>query len=60
VYSIGSIRKMDSGLRAYRITMGRQVTPFDLVETFGCETEITQATVAEQRDYYSQWLESTA
>ncbi len=38
VYSIGPIRKMDRGLRAYRLTMGRQVTPFDIVESFGCET----------------------
>lgn len=60
VYSIGSSRNLNSGLLAYRLTMGRQITQFDVVETFGCNAQITPATVAEQRDFYSQWLQSTA
>lgn len=60
VYAFGSSGRIHSGLLAHRLVMGRQVTEFDVVETFGCEAPITPATVVEQRDYYSQWLESTA
>ncbi|EHP41025.1 hypothetical protein OR16_22423 [Cupriavidus basilensis OR16] len=61
VYSVGRPHKVDDGLRAYRLSMGRDVTPFDMVAVFdACEASVLPATVREQHDYYWQWLQSTA
>lgn len=59
VHPIGHPHKLNSGLLAYRLSMAQSVSEFDIVETFGCETAIKLSTVAEQRDYYAQWLQST-
>jgi hypothetical protein len=60
VYAIGSTPKAHDGLRAYRLSIGRQVTQFDVVEIFKCcEASVLPVTVAEQHDYYWQWLQST-
>lgn len=61
VYPVGSPHKADHGLRAYRLSMGHEVTPFDMVAVFdACEASVLPVTVREQHDYYWQWLQSTA
>ncbi|MGT2454031.1 hypothetical protein ACU4GI_12350 [Cupriavidus basilensis] len=61
VYAMGNISKAHDGLRAYRLSMGREVTQFDAVEIFDCcEASVLPVTVTEQQDYYWQWLQSTA
>ncbi|GAB7547052.1 hypothetical protein [Cupriavidus sp. 8B] len=61
VYAIGSSPQVHDGLRAYRLSMGREVTTqFDIVEIFDCcEASVLPVTVTEQCDYW-QWLQSTA
>ncbi|WP_454743441.1 hypothetical protein [Cupriavidus necator] len=58
VYPVGSMRKQTNGVLAYHLTMGRAVTPFDLVSVFDSLAMVIPATVTEQHDYYSQWLQS--
>lgn len=61
VYSIGGPLKAQDGLRAYRLSIGREVTPFDVVNIFErCGSSVLPVTVKEQYDYYWQWLQSTA
>jgi len=56
VYPSGMARDMGRGLRAYKLTEGKQATTEDLLDIFETGADIQPATVAEQRQFYEAWL----
>jgi hypothetical protein len=58
VYPSGMCRDMGRGLKAYRVTHGKQTTMQDLVDIFNQGPDVVPAYVAEQRRYWEAWLES--
>ena len=54
----GMGRDMGLGMRAYRMTIGQNARISDLVGIFDVGPGITPATVAEQEDYFEEWLKS--
>jgi hypothetical protein len=56
VYPSGMARDMGAGMKAYRLTIGRQAK--DLVGTFDEGADVIPATVARQREYFDEWLAS--
>jgi hypothetical protein len=53
-------REMSGGLKAYKLTAGTQAKMSDLVFIFDCRPDTEPVTVAEQEQYYEQWLKSLA
>jgi len=51
-------RQMSNGRRAYQMKMGEQARLPDLVDIFDETSRGSVATVADQRRFYRQWLES--
>jgi hypothetical protein len=59
VYPSGMCRDMGAGMKAYRFTVGKHVSPkSDLVETFEEGPDIIPATVALQKEHFDEWLKS--
>jgi len=58
VFPSGMSRSMGSGLRAYRLTVGRQALTGDLVSIFDSGPDVIPASVANQKEYFDSWLAS--
>lgn len=58
VYPSGMCRDMGSGLKAYKLTMGRKPERADLVDIFGFGHDIIPASVERQREFYADWVKS--
>ena len=56
VFPSGMTRDMGVGLRAYRLKMGVNSGPDDLVEILATGPDILPATVKQQEAYYRRWL----
>lgn len=55
-YPSGMARDMGSGLKVYRLRMGVHSRLEDLVETFEDDDLTEPCTVAEQAQFYEEWL----
>lgn len=58
VFPSGMSRSMGAGLRAYRLTIGRQALTKDLVSIFDSGPDVIPASVAKQEEYFNDWIES--
>jgi hypothetical protein len=58
VYPSGMSRQMGGGWRSYKLTLGRAGRTADLVDIFTSGPDVVPVPVAEQREFYTQWLES--
>ena len=58
VWPSAMARSMGAGLRAYKMTMGRQALTTDLVEIFAPGPDVQPCTVAEQEKYKDEWFAS--
>jgi hypothetical protein len=59
VFPSGMCRDMSAGMKAYRMTIGKQVDPKkDLVSIFEEGPDIIPATVTRQREHFDDWLKS--
>jgi len=58
-YPSGMARDMGGGRKVYLMRMGEAARLEDLVNTFDVAPIETIASVADQRDYFLRWLEST-
>lgn len=58
VWPSGMGRSMGAGLRAYKMTMGKQALREDLVDIFGSGPDVQPATIAEQEKYKNDWFAS--
>ncbi len=54
----GMSRQMGGGRRSYRLALGRQALRSDLVDIFDPINESEVSTVAEQKDFYINWVKS--
>jgi hypothetical protein len=54
----GMSRDKGSGLKAYRMKIGRKPVISDLVGIFEVGPDVSPATVAEQEEYFEKWLRS--
>lgn len=51
-------RSMGSGLKAYRLTTGRQALTKDLVNIFDSGPDVVPASVANQKEHFNAWIHS--
>jgi hypothetical protein len=58
VFPSGMSRGMGSGLKAYRLTPGRQALTKDLVSIFDSGHDVIPASVANQKEHYNDWIRS--
>lgn len=58
VYPSGLCRDMGAGLKAYRMTVGKQARITDLVGIFESGPDVTPVSVTEQREFFESWLNS--
>jgi hypothetical protein len=58
VYPSGACRDMGSGVTAYKMRIGNAVRQEDMVGIFETGPDVEVATVAAQREFYSEWLKS--
>ena len=58
VYPSGMSRSMGGGLKAYRLTSGRQALMADIVEIFAEGPDIIPASVELQKKFFEEWLRS--
>jgi hypothetical protein len=58
VFPSGMSRSMGGGIEAYRLTMGKQALPKDLVCIFDSGPDIEPVLPEEQRAYFESWLSS--
>lgn len=58
VYPSGMARDMGQGLKAYKMTMGRQARLEDLVYIFSEGPDVVPASVAAQEQFWRDWLAS--
>jgi ADP-ribosylglycohydrolase len=58
VYATGHQRDGGLGLGAFKFTLGQQPTIADLVSIFESGPDVVPATVAEQKAFFKEWLES--
>src|SRR5262249_20140780 len=56
VYPSGMARDMGAGLKAYRLTMGKQARSQDLVDIFAEGPDRIPAPVSAQREFFEQWI----
>jgi len=56
VYPSGMARDMASGLKAYKMQLGKHVSRQDLVHIFAEGPDVIPASVAHQRAFFEQWL----
>jgi hypothetical protein len=57
-YPSGMARDMALGRVGYKLTMGRFARQQDLVSIYGEGPDVIPSTVAQQREYFNQWLAS--
>jgi hypothetical protein len=60
VYPSGMARDMGKGLKAYRMTIGKDARTEDVVDIFADGPDVIPAYVKLQRDYWHEWRESVA
>lgn len=58
VFPSGMARSMGSGLKAYRLSLGLHAVSKDLVGIFDSGPDIIPASVANQRKYFDDWVQS--
>lgn len=58
VFPSGMSRSMGSGLKAYRLSAGRQALTKDLVSIFDSGPDIIPSFVANQEEYFDEWIQS--
>lgn len=58
VYPSRMSRSMGAGMKAYRMTMGKQALTENLVSIFITGPDVQPAKVADQEAYFSTWLKS--
>lgn len=58
VYPSAMARSMGYGEKAYRLEIGRPARSVDLVSIFEAGPEVQPAALADQEQYYRDWLES--
>ncbi|MGY4313770.1 hypothetical protein [Bradyrhizobium sp. JR3.5] len=58
VYPSGMARDMGQGLKAYKLTVGRQAKMSDLVEIFASGADVIPVSVAAQERFFHEWLAS--
>ena len=58
VYPSGMARNMGEGLSAYRLTTGRQALTKDLVGIFDSGHDVIPSFVANQKEFYNDWIHS--
>ena len=59
VFPSGMCRDMSAGMKAYRMTIGKQVDPKnDLVSIFAEGPDVIPATVTRQKEHFDDWLKS--
>lgn len=58
VYPSRMSRQMSKGLKAYVLTLGKQAKQNDIVDIFGKAEREKIGTVQQQREYYTNWLNS--
>jgi len=58
VFPSGMSRSMGSGLKAYRLTMGRQALAKDQVLIFDSGADVIPASVARQKEFFDDWIKS--
>jgi hypothetical protein len=59
VYPSGMCRDMSAGMKAYRMTIGKQVDPKkDLVSIFAEGPDVIPASVTLQKEHFDDWLRS--
>ncbi|HUE69803.1 MAG TPA: hypothetical protein VMP01_02845 [Pirellulaceae bacterium] len=56
VYPSGMARDMGLGLKAYRLTIGRDARTDDLVEILTEGPDVIPAFVSRQRDFFDEWI----
>jgi hypothetical protein len=56
VYPSAMARDMGRGLRAYRLSSGKQAKIADLVDIFAAGPDIMPASVETQKQFYRDWL----
>jgi hypothetical protein len=60
VYPSGMCRNMGRGLKAYRLHLGRPAANIDLVSIFDTGPDVEPSSVAEQQEFWEEWLRSVA
>jgi len=58
VFPSGMSRSMGLGLKAYRLTPQRQALSSDLVDIFDSGFDVIPASVASQKEYFHDWIQS--
>ena len=58
VFPSGMSRSMGSGLKAYRLTVGHPALTKDLVSIFDSGHDVIPASVANQKQYFDDWIQS--
>ena len=58
VYPSAMQLSMGGARLAYRLTLGRQALRENIVDIFESDASIIPSTVADQREFYNEWLES--
>jgi hypothetical protein len=58
VYPSSMCRDMGEGLKVYKQELGRRAMRNDLVMIFDTGPDVQPVTVADQRDFHYQWLQS--
>lgn len=54
----GMGRDMGLGMKAYRMIIGKHARIGDLLGIFDVGPDVTPATVAEQEEFFEEWLKS--
>jgi hypothetical protein len=58
VFPSGMARDMGSGLKAYRLTIGQKALTKELVSIFDSGHDVVPASVANQEEYFNDWIQS--
>lgn len=58
VFPSGMCRDMGGGLQAYRMKMGSRARREDLVSIFDSGADVDPVSVARQKEFFDEWLES--
>ncbi len=58
VFPSGMARDMGAGIKAYKLTMGKNAKMSDLVGIFDEGPDVIPATVENQRAYFEDWLKT--
>lgn len=58
VYPSPMQQSMGSGNKAYKLVLGRSAKMADVVDIFECEDNLEYTSVDEQKQFYTEWLNS--